>query len=253
MSDVQAQLASMWGAKAFEPYLHHIRFPLFRNLEEGLSIEFSHPITAIVGPNGTNKSSILRALQGCPDYENIGRYWFGTVLDVIGSGERHRFVHGRWSDSAGAVVEVMKTRIQRRGKKTSTDPDYFEPSRPILGDGMARMPMIVGQTIPPDRTATRWKAIDKQVVEIAACAGNNVRSKCDGVIFVGNDVDRASRWSIGYAGNVHIDRIEEALNARAAGCRVCDDRFCRELDIASNSRRIIQWRLHGERGNISGA
>lgn len=158
-------LAQMWNARKFEPQIHHIRFPRFRNLEDGLVIEFGHPITAIVGANGTNKSSILRALQGCPDYENIGKYWFGTALDVIKPNERHRFIHGRWSPSAVEIVEVLKTRIQRKAGDTQ-DPDYFEPSRPIVGDGMATMPPLGKKAPAPDRTLTRWKAIDKEVVYV---------------------------------------------------------------------------------------
>lgn len=164
-SGVHGALAGMWLARQFEPQVHHVRFPRFRNLDDGLQIDFSHPITAIVGPNGTNKSSILRALQGCPDYENIGRYWFGTALDVISPDERHRFIHGRWSDSASEVVEVLKTRIQRKAATAASDPDYFEPSRPILSDGMNRMPEAP-DPMPADRTRTRWKAIDKEVVYV---------------------------------------------------------------------------------------
>lgn len=163
-SEVPA-LSSMWSAKAFEPQIHHIRFPRFRNLEDNLQIDFGFPITAIVGPNGTNKSSILRALQGCPDYENIGKYWFGTAMDVISTEERHRFVHGRWSTSAQEVVEIIKTRIRRTGADAETFPDYFEPSRPIARDGMSIMP-AAPIPMPADRTATRWKAIEKSVLYI---------------------------------------------------------------------------------------
>lgn len=168
------ELIRMWEARQFEPQIHYIRFPQFRNLEPGLKVEFLCPITALVGANGTNKSSILRALQGCPDYENIGRYWFGTALDVIGPQDRHRFIHGRWSSSANMVVEVLKTRIQRRASRPGPamssgekgrDPDYFEPSRPLVQDGMTPMPPAP-TPMPEDRVETRWKAIDKRVLYI---------------------------------------------------------------------------------------
>jgi predicted ATPase len=162
-SPSQEALAQMWSSRVFEPQIHHLRFPRFRNLQDGLRIEFQHPITALVGPNGTNKSSILRALQGCPDKENIGRYWFGTAIDVMSADERHRFIHGRWSDSANQVVEVRKTRIQRRAANSKSDPDYFEPSRPNTADGMSPMP-DAPKPMPTDRTETRWTAIEKDVV-----------------------------------------------------------------------------------------
>ena len=160
MGDTQATLAQMLSANKFEPYIRYIRFPEFRNLRENTQIDFLHPVTALVGPNGTNKTAILRALQGCPDYENLGLHWFSTDLDPIEEGARHRFIHGYIAPSQNQIVEVIKTRIER-----GENPDYFEPSRPILKDGMPRMPRIQpGEALPPDRTKTRWKAIVKSVI-----------------------------------------------------------------------------------------
>lgn len=145
----------------FEPYIRHIRFPHFKNLEDGLCIDFSQPITAIVGPNGTNKTSILRALEGCTDYVNFGNYWFSTPLDAILSKDRHRFIHG-YKVPSGKIVEAIKTRI------ASDNPDYFEPSRPLVGDGMEAMPKLSSsdESDLPFRVKTRWKAIAKEVVFI---------------------------------------------------------------------------------------
>jgi hypothetical protein len=50
--------------------------------EDGMpQIDFDFPITALVGPNGTNnnKGSVLRAVQGSPGMENLGVYWFSSV------------------------------------------------------------------------------------------------------------------------------------------------------------------------------
>jgi len=150
----------MLRANAFEPYIRYIRFPRFRNLRDNLRIDFEHPITVLVGSNGTNKTAILRALQGCPDYVNVGQYWFSTNLDPISPEERHRFIHGYLSKSSGQIVESIKVRINRQD-----NPDYFEPSRPLVGDGMQRMPEVPrGATLPPERTSTRWKAIQKRVL-----------------------------------------------------------------------------------------
>jgi predicted ATPase len=162
-------LRGMLRAGEFEPYIRHIRFPHFRNLRDSLEIEFTYPITALVGPNGTNKTAILRALQGCPDYYNVGQYWFSTSLDPISPQERHRFIHGYLAKSEGKVVEVIKTRIARadRTDKGDDNPDYFEPSRPLLRDGMERPPPLPeGVTRTEDRTATRWTAIRKEVVYV---------------------------------------------------------------------------------------
>lgn len=161
----------------FEPYIRYIRFPHFRNLRDDVQVDFLYPITALVGPNGTNKTAILRALQGCPDYYNLGNYWFQTNLDPINIAERHRFIHGYIAPTTGEIVEVIKSRIRRRrvtspparpGNRIVTrpvDPDYFEPSRPIARDGMEIPPKLPpGVTATPDRTETRWKAITKNVV-----------------------------------------------------------------------------------------
>ena len=155
-------LPGMMRGGKFEPYIRHIRFPHFRNLADGTRIEFTYPVTALVGPNGTNKTAILRALQGCPGSENMGRYWFSTSLDPIGPDDRHRCIHGYYAPSAGAVVEVVKMRTQRVG-----DPDYWETQRPIQGDGMAPMPKLVpGEPRPAARNLTRWKAVRKNVVYV---------------------------------------------------------------------------------------
>lgn len=167
MTETVDALARMLEAGKFEPYIRYIRFPHFRNLQDGLKIEFQYPITALVGPNGTNKTAILRALQGCPDYFNLGQYWFSTDVDPIKSEDRHRFIYGYKAQSVGEVVEVIKTRIARRlNPKTSRlNPDYFEPSRPLLEDGMVRPPKLKDdEEVPAERAATRWRAIKKPVL-----------------------------------------------------------------------------------------
>ena len=149
----------------FEPYIRHVRFPRFKNVADGTRIDFTHPITAIVGPNGTNKTSILRALEGCPNYYNFGNYWFSTTLDPIGMDTRHRFIHG-YKVPSGVTVESIKTRIKKKGTSgRQGNPDYFEPSRPLIGDGMQKLPALE-DTDPLDlvhRSQTRWNAIDKKV------------------------------------------------------------------------------------------
>lgn len=139
----------------FEPYIRYIRFPHYKQLFDGERIDFDFPLTVLVGPNGCNKSSVLKALYGCPEGNNTGIYWFSTKVDIIDG--RHSYIHGYWSENANGIIEALKTRIHR-----PTNPDYWEPSRPILSYGMSPMPQIVGQ-IPADRTETRWKAITKNV------------------------------------------------------------------------------------------
>lgn len=155
-------LLGLLKSKKLEPYIRHIRFPQYKNLAADTRVEFTYPISALVGANGTNKSSILRALYGAPGHNNLGNFWFSTSTDPItetGSGPSC-FIYGHWNDATQQVVEVLKTRVSKED-----DPDYWEPSRPIIRYGMDRMPPVVpGEPMAYGRSMTRWNAISKNVV-----------------------------------------------------------------------------------------
>lgn len=143
----------------FEPFIRHIRFPHFKNLTSGLRLEFKFPISAIVGPNGSNKSSVLRAIACCPHNENLGDHWFSTDVDPIdNTGGRPRYIFGYIDNHSKKLVEVIQVRIFK-----ANDPDYWEPSRPLVGDGMETLrPLPKGKSV-PGRTQTRWSGITKHV------------------------------------------------------------------------------------------
>lgn len=178
MTEPSDPLRKLLAAGRLETCIRHIRFPLLRNVAEGTIIQFTYPIAALVGSNGTNKTAILRALQDCPDYENLGNHWSSIDLDPISPESRFRSIHGYIARSQGRVVEAIKSRIAwgtgpARSTRNATgstrpsqaSPDYFAPSRPILGDGMERMPAVgEGKELPPERVKTRWKAISKRAV-----------------------------------------------------------------------------------------
>jgi predicted ATPase len=159
--NLNAILRQLKNARQLEPYIAHIRFPHFKNLDPNLQIEFDFPLTALVGQNGCNKSSILRALYGCPSGNSIGRFWFSTAVDPIAdTGERPRFVYGYFNSDANQLVEATKKRIQKEN-----DPDYWEPARPMKRDGMIPPPSIPkGQTPPAGRDRTRWNQIQKDTI-----------------------------------------------------------------------------------------
>jgi predicted ATPase len=163
-SSQEQKLRDLLANKELEPFIGHIRFPQYKNLASNTKIDFSYPITALVGANGTNKSSILRALYGAPENNNLGNFWFSTSIDPIKeTGNRAScFIYGYWNASEQKIVEVIKTRI-----KKEEDPDYWEPSRPLLSYEMAPPPKLsASQTIPEGRSRTRWNAIKKDVVYI---------------------------------------------------------------------------------------
>lgn len=136
MQQLINDLAAMLSGGAFTTYIDYIRFPRFRNLEKDCRIDFNFPYTALVGQNGSGKSSTLQALYGAPHFKNVGNYWFSTEVDPIKEledGRPHCLIYGYKNDQ-GRQVEVLKTRIQKK-----TNPDYWEPSRPVLEYGMEMM------------------------------------------------------------------------------------------------------------------
>lgn len=162
MSQIQQILSTLLQKKKLEPYITHLRFPRYKNLTDNLRVDFSHPITALVGQNGTNKSSILRALYGAPSYNNLGNLWFSTSIDPIEEGDNapNCFIYGYNNAAAKQNTEVLKSRISK-----DNDPDYWEPSRPIARYGM--QPFKRGLTEAPDGgSRTRWKTIRKNVIYI---------------------------------------------------------------------------------------
>lgn len=147
------------------PFIKYIVFPKFKNLEFFSRIDFDHPITAIVGPNGTNKSSILRALQGAPQNENIGNYWFETALDHINmdekSGGSQRYYYG-YTLPSGGIAEVLQTRVAKRDRGL----DYFETHAPSTADRMKPFPRDedTPESDKEYKKGTRWVPIKKSVV-----------------------------------------------------------------------------------------
>lgn len=162
VSSQEKQLRALVAGRKLEPFISHIRFPQYKNLAANTVVEFTYPITALVGANGTNKSSILRALYGAPGFNNLGNFWFSTSIDPIEeTGERAScFIYGHWNASEKKIVEVIKTRI-----KKDKDPDYWEPSRPLIVYEMEPPERWdKKQPLPEGRSKTRWNAIKKNVV-----------------------------------------------------------------------------------------
>lgn len=170
-SECVSSIKKLTETDQLEPYLSYIRFPHFRNLSENLRIDFDFPMTVLVGQNGTNKSSILRAVYGCPGSNSLGDFWFSTKVDPIESDEEHSIIYGYFQPDAKRDVEVIKRRSSRKFKRTVgnrkvewVNPDYWEPSRPILSLGMEKMEKLKDGEVAPGRSKTRWNTIDKKVL-----------------------------------------------------------------------------------------
>ena len=130
-------LTKMKEQGVFKNYIEYIEFPFYKNLVEKTRINFSFPMTILVGKNGSGKSSTLHALYGVPFGYTCSDYWFSTEVDpILESGDRNRFFYGYKEDRDSEIKEVMKTRMKRGSKTKKEDPDYWETSRPRLKDGM---------------------------------------------------------------------------------------------------------------------
>ena len=45
--------------RVFPGYITHIRFPRYKNMADGARLDFDFPVTALVGSNGSGKTSVL--------------------------------------------------------------------------------------------------------------------------------------------------------------------------------------------------
>ncbi|MFT5466818.1 MAG: AAA15 family ATPase/GTPase, partial [Verrucomicrobiales bacterium] len=140
-TEILNRIRGQFRGGKFEPYIDFIQFPNYKNFQKDLRVDFDFPLTVVVGQNGSGKSSLLHALYGAPSGFSPGRWWFGTELDPIEIADESKSKK-KLSDSEKAAFwygyrekgkprEAVKMRIRKPG-----NPDYWEPSRPIVSFGM---------------------------------------------------------------------------------------------------------------------
>jgi hypothetical protein len=121
-----------------DKYISEAVFPNFKNIELGTRITFDYPLTALVGANGSGKSSILHALWGMPLRHSTSRFWFSTAVDPItertGNGI-NRYYYSHWVSGLKSLVQTRKVRGTKRL-------GYWEPARALPSDGMNPMPPL---------------------------------------------------------------------------------------------------------------
>ncbi|MEO3715499.1 ATP-binding protein [Roseateles flavus] len=168
LSDEIASLEKNRGKyfKIFPGYITHIRFPRFKNIADGTRIDFTFPVTALVGSNGSGKTSVLNALYGAPAGQSTGQYWFSTKIDPIeeGEGSPSRFIYGHLNATFNDVVETRKARV-RKTRYGLPDPNYWEPTKESTGDGMVE-PELKANKVYGGRAKDRWNPVSRKVLYI---------------------------------------------------------------------------------------
>ncbi len=170
MLDLHAELKELDKLRGkfhsvYPGYITHIRFPRYKNMATDARIEFSFPITALVGCNGSGKTSVLNALYGAAFRYSTGDYWFSTEVDPIeeGEGSPNRFIYGHYNASFKQVVETRKARV-RKVRNGRLDPNYWEPTKEAPGDGM-QIPVLPKKAI-DGRKSDRWFPVSRKVLYI---------------------------------------------------------------------------------------
>lgn len=153
LSELVAQLERAETASGSVAHIVDALFPRFKSLAPGAKITFPLRLTAIVGANGSGKSSVLHALYGMPMKYSTRSYWFSTSLDPIDeSGEPQRYIYSHYLPSEKQVVQTRKAR-------TGAKKDYWEPTRAAEG-------MVPPTTAGPGRSKDRWDPIQKTVLYV---------------------------------------------------------------------------------------
>lgn len=150
----------------FPGYITHIRFPRYKNIVDGTKIDFTFPVTALVGANGSGKTSVLNALYGAPAGKSTGQYWFSTEVDPIeeGEGSPSRFIYGHRNPGLKAIVETRKARV-RKVRNGRPDPNYWEPTKELTGDAMVAPVLQAGKKY-AGRSKDRWNPVARAVLYI---------------------------------------------------------------------------------------
>lgn len=156
-SEVQA-LGSFVEKRLMGNYIGSARFYRFKGLGDEEEITFDFPFTAIVGANGSGKSSVLHALYGMPEGESTSVFWFSTELDPIEGVQNDppRYVYSHWHKEYKNYVETRKARVFSKRRNY----EYWEPTKITKKDGMEDVPKCRY----PRKKSDRWNAVEKDVV-----------------------------------------------------------------------------------------
>jgi len=195
-------ISHMFKNGNFEPFIKFIEFSSFKNFNEKSRITFDHPITILVGGNGTNKSSILKALESCCPDLILSNRWFSTHVDAIS----HDPVPMFWyAYDIKIKKETQEAQVLIAKYKRERNPDYWETAKPNTGIGMMR--------IPNDSTfknkwgaTTRWAKISKDGIYLTF---RETISAFDKFFYYGDTIEKYKSLN---SRKRHIRRYSKHLN-----------------------------------------
>ncbi|OOF48710.1 hypothetical protein BKK54_10380 [Rodentibacter genomosp. 1] len=153
-----------------EPFIRKIVFSNFKNIEPMQELHFDYPITALVGQNGTNKTSALVALYGSVDGKVPSEFWFTTPIDKTEGVQYQSYWYIYKDNYSKCNAEVFLHNNQKQNRNV----DYWETDRPKSNYGMSPFKNVQS----PNQTKTRWKKIKKDVVYINFRSELSAFDKC---------------------------------------------------------------------------
>jgi hypothetical protein len=143
------------SGRQLEPYVKKIVFSNYKNFSTNTTIEFQYPLTVLVGRNGTNKSSVLKALSACIDGTSLADLWFETDIDSIHSAGYWYTYDYEISRRRTVEAQVYLTKRKREGNL-----DYWETSAPSTAIGMQPYLSEDDPAFESLPNKTRWAKID---------------------------------------------------------------------------------------------
>ena len=164
--EVIRAISGAYKAKEYSPMIKSIKFSNYKNIASDINIEFNFPVSIIVGPNGTNKTSILRALESCPKGKSLSDYWFSTDLDPIprpvSKSDNPEYTYSYDIPESDKVVGKVRKYMTFKNDRD----DYFEPAKRVDNDGYVLLSDSQKRKVEGYRKSEGWKPVAKKVVYI---------------------------------------------------------------------------------------
>ncbi len=138
--DIIDKLKQKFNSGNYDNFITEINLPYFKNIKVGTKINFTFPLTVLIGQNGCGKSSCLQAIKGCPRGNMPSEYWFTTPIDEIKEKNVSTYydkISKVWPTifykykKGNEEFQVLYQAVYRKD-----NPDYWEARVPVKAYGM---------------------------------------------------------------------------------------------------------------------